>query len=380
MGDIFGRNALNYRHLRETHARDPDAVDLYLQDSAEFENRPVHDFNVQVQNRTLQNATTAETVGWMTDNLQAMKSVVDEVLYVRTRYPEYVPIKMDVDEGAESYQYRVMDGVGEATYLEEEGTTAQSATASVQTVPYQLFYGGIVADWHVRQVQKAMFGGVPLDRFTLEKATRSCINRIEGTLFNGSDTIGLDSGGVKGLINQTADANASIDSGNRVKIVDTGTNNYFSGSETGDQMAAKLNSWVSGFIEDTKTIIGDMLQDGMTLYLPVKQHGIVTTKRLPDINMTVWEYFSINNAWRNFTDQEVQLKHMVELTGASATAGQDRGILALNNEEVMEATISISPRVMHVEEHLYQILAPFEFAHSPLNVKRQAGMRYIDRV
>ena len=379
MADILGNSPLSYKHLKAAHEKSPDFLQSYLQNAAAKHGREPHNFNFDL--KQLENASTADTVGYMTDNFQTLQTVVDEVMYVENRFREYLPM-ITVPEGAESWKYRVMDGVGDAVYLEEEGSTAPDSTAALKTVAYNIYYGGAVASWTQRALQKSQHGGIAIDAETMKYAARSALNRMENTLFQGSTEIGETQNGVKGFVNLSAASDAAI-AGTQVKIVDVGSgvNNYFSGSSTGDEMAAKLNEWVSAFIEDTKTIIGRQISGGMTLYLPVKQHGIVTTKRLQDINMTVWQYFQTNNAWRNFTNEEIVLRDMIELDGAATSTGKtDRAILALNNVEIMESAVAIEPRVMHMESNLFTVRAPLEFAHSPLAVKRAAGIRYIDGV
>ena len=384
MADIFGKSALDYQHLRDAHDKSPEILTQYLENSARSIGNEPHNFNVRPID--LQNATVAETVGYMTDNLQALQDVVDEVLYVENRHMEYLPM-ITIPEGAETYRYRVLDKVGLAVYLEEEATTPPDATVSIKTVPYNIYYGGVQGTWTRRALAKSVYGGIALDDETIRAATKSAIDRIELTLFKGENTIGETATGEYGFTNLPAAANAAI-SGTSVRIVSTSADKLIStASNTNDEILDAMNGWLTGFIKDTNTIIGNQISGGLTFYFPTEAYNSVTTRRLRDTERSIWEYFQQNNTWRQRTGEEIMLREMIELNGdstnptASTTNRTERAIIALNNTDIMEWAMSVPPRVIEVAPaDGYTIRAPMEFAHSGLQVKRSAGIRYIDGV
>ncbi len=105
MADIFGRERNDYRHLRDLEQRSSQAtVTEYLTASAQAVGRSAHSFNALggVTHRAFEGE--AQVLGFLTNNLQAIQSVIDEVLYTEHRLPEFIPIISDVPEGATTYE------------------------------------------------------------------------------------------------------------------------------------------------------------------------------------------------------------------------------------------------------------------------------------
>ncbi len=362
MPDIFGREALDYRHLRDINSRGSEVLSAYLENQAQEPEGRRHDFNA-LNARRLDNAA-AEPIGYVTDNLQSIQSMIEEILYTDFRLDEFLPIITNIPEGASSYSYRITDAVGRGRFIDHDGTNAPSANVSLRTVPYSLEYAGIVPEWTRRDVQMAMFGGVALDTETVQAATTGAMDHIELVGLSGDAERGF-----KGLINQSTgtgkvprtDATATVD------------------SMSGDEIVDFLQGEVTKIVTSSEEVFGRSIRSGLCIYLPLEQGATVANKRLTDIDKTAWDYFAEHNLWFTYTGERPMLKLVAELDGAGAS-NADRMIVALKNERVMEMAMPISPRIIGTYDWGYTITTPMEYAISGLNLKRPAGVRYVDGV
>ena len=362
--DIFGREQNDYRHLRELEQRSGQAtVTEYLTAGAQAVGRTAHSFTALggVTHRAFEGE--AQVLGFLTNNLQAIQSVIDEILYTEHRLPEFIPIISDVPEGATSYAYRVVDHAGLGRFIDNDGDSAPSANAGVRLVPYPLEYAGIVPEWTIEDLRRAMFTGVALDSETVTAAIRGAMDHIE--------TVGLEgdaSRGFKGLTNLGTTGAGKVSRTNASTTIS---------ALTPDEMVKFLQAEVLKIITDTKEVFGRTLRSGLCIYLPIEQASAVTHTRLTDINESVWSYFEQHNAWYSYTGQMPMLKWLAELD-SSGSSSTDRMIVAVNDRRVMEMAMSIPPRVLTTLNKGYTVCSPIEYKISGLNVKRPSAIRYID--
>ena len=283
-----------------------------------------------------------------------------------------MPIFSDIAEGAQTYGYRIVDGVGDAGWIDNRGTGAGTARASQTLVAAPLRIGGVYAEWTREDLRASMMAGVPLDDWSIKFATRSCMYFIEGVGIKGDPNIPNSAG----LINQTTGT-----TGDTVRLHTLGASAGIN-DVNGDAMAKIVTDQVSALIADSAEIIGRNLTDAITVYLPIEQHNLITSTRLTDSpNLTAWEWAKKNNQFTNMTNKELELEMVAELKGAGVGSGVDRMIVGMKSREIMEFAQPISPRVLEVIPQGFSFQVPLEFKIGPsLNVKRPIGLRYVDNI
>ena len=371
MADIFGWRPQDYKYLRAAAAGKAAG----LPDCEQIVERVMerHDFQALQQRRRINMAGEPNVVGYLTDNLEAIQSQIEEVLYAEFRLDRYIPIVTDVPEGYLTYAYRVIDGRGDAGWIDNRGTGAGSTRASQRKVSYDLAVGGTYAEWTREDLRNSITAGVPLDDYVIKHATRACKDHIEIVGIEG-DQSGFYPD-FKGLINQTTGT-----TGDTVRLGTQGDNQTFN-DLTGDAMAQLIADDVSLLIEDSAEIIGRNITDGLTIYLPISQHHKLTTTRLPDSpNLTAWDWVKQNNQWTGLTNKALQLEMVKELKGAGVGSNIDRMIIGMNTREIMEMAQPIMPRVLEVINDGFSYRTPLEYKISGLNVKRPVGLRYRDKI
>ena len=364
MPDLFGQNITDYKHL----ARIKKAGLLDSHNSQLKARGRVHDFNAlptlsaPIAMPMQDVEANAQALQIVTNNFQAIQAQIEEILYGDFRLDEWFPLVTNIPEGARSYSYRVVNKYGAGKFIDNSGKSANSATVSLQNVPYSLEYGGIIPSWTLEDLRNAAYAGIALDNETIKAGTEGCMNHIEDI-----GIVGDTARGFTGLIN-----NASVTI-NAVSETIT--------SMTADENVAWVQSIVSAMIADTQEIFGRNIKTGMTLYLPVAQAGrLLTLKLATDASKSVWDYVKTANLWTHMTGQELKMAIVAELKDAAANGTDDRGILTFNHERVMEMAMPIQPRSTGVIQVAFGVEAPMEYKISGLNVKRPAAMAYYDAV
>lgn len=370
MPDIFGREIHDYTHLSMLQRRGmlDETLRLRAQEATYRSGHatPPHSFTTLGMNgMTSRDESNAQALGFLTNNLQAVQSGLDEIFYTQDRTAEMVPIISNIPEGAATYAYRVIDRAGRGRFIEFDGSTAPSANVSVRLVPYGLEYAGIVPEWTMEDLRRAMFTGVPLDGETMDAAARGAKDHIEEIAFKGDANRNF-----VGLTNLPTTGDRAVNHSNSTATID---------SMTGDDLVIFLQKQVTKLVEDTAEVFGRTIVGDMCIYLPISQATKVTNHRLTDINMSVWSYFENHNTWYSYTKRKPMLKWLSELKGAG-TSNSDRMIIALKDTKIMELAIPFYPRVLTTINKGFTVCAPMEYKMSGLNVKRPSSIYYTDRV
>ena len=376
MPDIFGRNLGDYSHLAMLQSR--GGLEAHQVAHEQQSGIPRHDFQALGAHRgQIHTAfeSNAQSVTFLTNNLQAIQNLIEETLYTEYRLPEFIPMVTDIPEGATTYAYRVLDRVGRGRFIEHDGTSAPSAGVGMRIVPYPLAYAGIVPQWTIEDLRQVMYAGIPLDSATVEAGTRGAMDHIELVGLTGDTDRDF-----KGLINLESAVNPG---GNQIKKTVLAQRNTFAGLSA-DAWIKQMQSYMTDIVERSAEVFGRQVRSGMCIYLPIQQGTSISETRISTLNnMSVWEYFKANNAWTTYTGEQPMLKLVAELKGAGDDIGgeaSDRMIVGINDRRVMEMAEPISPRIITTVNMGYCVMVPIEYKISGLNVKRPVGLQYVDGV
>ena len=362
MPDIFGYNPLDYQHHQVLQRA--DMLDSHLR-GLEAEYGQPHDFDVLTPRGIARAELNTQASGFMTANSTAIMSKIHEILYVVDRLEEFIPIERNIPEGAESYQYRVVDKTGKGQFITSVGSDVPPATVSQRPITIPLYYAGISAEWTLREVRAAMMQGFALRDQSLDAAVRGGYNQIEEVAFIGSDII--DAKGLTNLATGTGEVN---------RTAATATFDV----ATAEAIRTVINNAISRIIQNSKEIFGRNVQGTLNVALPVAQYDIVTTEPFGDnSDRSLWEYISMNNPWTFRTGDQVMLRSLQELEGAG-NGNTDRMVVYPASNLVMEMGMNISPRLIRIEERGYKFFAPIEYMFSGLHVFRPTVIEYVDGI
>ena len=373
MPDIFGRNPEDYEIVR--HRVREGTYDRALETNARMRPaaQPLHDFNAwgagvpQEHERATQDV---QAMGFLTNNMLAIQTMVDEIMYTAYRLPEFVHINTSIDEGATSYGIRVHDRTGRAARISAPGQDAPNATVAQALVTRPMFYYGLDAMWSLDELRGAMFGGMPLDTQSIDAAVQGSLETMEAVALTGG---GID--GVTGLINHSA---ATSPSGVQVNLQTQGNNMTFS-DLTSEQIRTLINTDISWVISNSAETLGRNIRMGMTVYLPGDQYDLLTTRYLGDnAERTIMRGLMEDNPWTHFTKgSPINIARMLELESANNPGSTtDQMVIGLMHERIGEIGVSIMPRVITILNKGRDFVAQVESKYSEYFFKRPNTVRY----
>ena len=385
MPDIFGRTAQDYQIVRAL--QEAELWDRYQQDGAVRRpaSTPTHDFNALQSGvpSAFERATEdAQAVGYLTNNMLAIQTMVDEVLYAAYRLPDFVHINTDIPEGARSYGVRVRDRRGRAQRISGPGFEAPSATRSEALKTVNIHWYGLDAEWSIDELRGAMMSGVPLDTESVEAAVTGTLETMEAVALTGGD---YDEH--PGLLNQPISGTDAV-----TRTVQDANATF--ADLTSVQIRNLINGRISNIIEITKEALGRTVTMGMTVYLPGPQYDLLTTRYIGDnAERTLMRSIIEDNPWTHFTNgSPLMIERVLELSGRGTNLGQggtvgagaavaaDRMVVALKHTRVAEIGVSIAPRVLRIMDRGRVVCAQVEAKFSPLFPKRPNTIHYVDAI
>ena len=370
MPDIFGRNPEDYqvvqarvedgtweRHQRSMADRRPMSM-------------PTHDFNAWgsgVPNELQRASEDQQALGFLTNNMLAIQTMIDEIMYTAYRLPEFVYINTNVAEGATSYGVRVLNRRGQAIRVSAPGDDVPNATVSQALVTVPMFYYGLDAMWTIDELRGAMMGGLPLDSQSIDAAVMGSLESMEEVALTGggyADTTGL--------INHpsgTAD--------NQVRLETQGASATFL-DLTAEQLRTAINTDISWVIENSAETLGRNINTGLTVYLPGDQYDLLTTRYLGDnAERTIMRGLMEDNPWTHFAGTPINISRMLELDAArNPGSTTDQMVVGLKHQRVAEMGVSIMPRVITILNQGRNMVAQVESKYSDLFFKRPETVRY----
>ena len=375
MPDIFGREAHDYTLVRDL--QEAGQWDAYQRSQAQRRNAsvPRHDFNALgsgVPNEYHRSGDDAQAIGFLTNNMLAIQTMVDEVLYTAYRLPMFVSLDMSVPEGAQSYGIRVRDHTGRAERVTGPGYDAPSATSSedIETIP--MHYYGLDATWAIDELRGAMMAGHALDTESIEAAVTGSLKTMEA--------VGLTGGGytgATGLLNLDA---AASPTGDQVNLSTQGASMTFSDVMPVD-IRNLINGEISAIISGSMETLGRNINQGMTVYLPGEQYDLLTTRYIGDnAENTLLRSIKRDNPWTEFAGTPLNVERVIELEGRGVGTNVDRMVVALKHPRVAKMAVSIEPRVLSIKDKGRVICAQVESKFSELFLLRPIGVRYTDAI
>ena len=372
MPDIFGNMPEDYTYRQDLE--EAGTLERYEQDLAA--NNPAaaprHDFNALgaglggVDSAYHRAAQDAQVYGYLTNNMLAIQSMVDEIMYTSYRLPRFVSINSSVPEGARQYGVRVRQRKGRAARISAPGFEAPSATLSEGLTTQDIHWYGLDAEWSIDELRAAMMNGIPLDTETVDDAVTGTLETMEA--------VALTGGGYAepGLLNlPVADVTRTTQ----------GANMTFA-ELTSVAIRNLINGRISNVIEITAETLGRNISTGMTVYLPGVQYDLLTTRYIGDnAERTLMASIMADNPWTHFTGNPIMIERVLELDSArNPGSTTDRMIVALKHPRVAEIGISIPPRVIRIMDKGRVYCAQVEAKFSPLFVKRPNTIHYVDAI
>lgn len=219
----------------------------------------------------------AASNGWRLDanetavfarQLEDIDAQLYRVVYPQLKGTALVPVKTDIDPGAEEYTYRVMDYAGQSKPIANYADDLPRVDVQGKEVTTKLFSHGAAYGYSLQDLRRSRMTGLGLDS-ERAMACREVIARKNDTIIaTGDSTVGLT-----GFLNNA-----------NVSLVSPATGTW--SSATAEQIADDLFKIERAIIADSK---GVEMPD--TVVLPPSLFALASTKRLSNTTTTAMEFF-----------------------------------------------------------------------------------------
>jgi len=197
---------------------------------------------------------------------------IDAELY-RVQYPELrgaqiVPVRTAINEGADEYTYRILDGAGVSRIIATYAEDLPRVDVQGREVTAKIFGHGASFGYNVQDFRRARMTGLPLDTERAELARETIARKNDEIIAKGEADVG-----VTGFYNNA-----------NVALVTPITGNWL--LATADQIVDDLLKIERAIIVDSNAV-----ESPDTVVLSPGQFALANTKRLANTETTALEFF-----------------------------------------------------------------------------------------
>ena len=180
------------------------------------------------------------------------------------------------------------------------------------------------------------------------------------------DAVALNGGGYQGATGLLNHPIASPTPAEDRAVSSNATKTF--ATATTEEIRTMINNEISSLISESKEVVGRILTEGMTVYLPIAQYSLMSDKYVMNTDKSLMKSMMDDNPWTTFTGMPLNFVQVAEL--------DDKMIVSLKSSRVCEMGVSIMPRVVKVMDAGRWFKVQTESKFSELFVKRPNLIRY----
>ncbi|MCB1423158.1 MAG: DUF2184 domain-containing protein [Nitratireductor sp.] len=287
---------------------------------------------------------------------------VYEKKYPEITYTRFIPIDYSTPEFAASVTYFSYDGTGKAKWINTRADDVPYANANLAKYEIQIAEGAMGYDYTLFEIGRARWLGVNLAAMNAMYARRAYEEMCEEVGYFGNEAKGF-----YGLINYPGITKVAAPN----NAADTSA---LWADKNADEILLDVNNALLGVYVDSLTI-----EMADTILLPHAQLVALTTRRIPDTQMSIIEFLEKNNVYTRETGRKLTIKALRQLTGAG-DGGTDRMVAYKRDEEVLSMHIPMAFRFLPTQFEGLQFKNPGIFRIGGLDVRRPGSVRYVDGI
>lgn len=282
-------------------------------------------------------------------SLESLISEVFEIKYPEFKWSQFIPVRSGVDEGAESFVYRIYDQSGLAEFVDDGADDLPEASleGAEQIKPIRSL--GAAFGWTIQDIRAAALGRVPLDRMKADTARRMIERKIEEIMATGDTARGIE-----GFVNNSLMTGVSPTTG-------TWT------SATGEQILTDINKLVNQVVTDSKeTFLPD------TLLLPSNRFSLVATKPYSSQDP--------RSVLKAFLDNSPYIRTVESWHYLDSVGGAVRAIAYKRDPMVVDAVVPIPFEVLPMQAKNLRQVFPCHARVGGATVRYPVAVRYMDGI
>lgn len=367
--DCFGRRPQDYDHFRPLI--EGQLLEGHLLGRAEEYSRrkhqkfQPHNFNFDweaIRSLKLEDSS-APIYSYVRESTEAINSMVKEIMYRNELYKMFLPIHRDVDEGDQSYSYRVIDRRGKASWVDTRGSVVGSVRVTQSKFSAPLKQAGELIEMSDENARIAIKSGILIDQELMKAAVQAILNKQ-----NEVALLGDTEWGWKGLVNWPTTG------ANKVARFDVGKT--FEDS-SGEEIRKTIADAIGRLITDSKEVIPKQITGQLCVILTPGAFNRLTEPLGDNKDHSIEEFLAMNNAWSRRTKRPIQFESLQELVGAGQ-GGRDRMAIGIKDKEVVEFPMAIEGRALRTIEKEFGYTIPLESKFGGVWITRPFGWTYGD--
>ena len=286
--------------------------------------------------------------------LEKLRSKVYEVRYPDLVARSLIPDSPDpAQDGDEKIRYRQEDIFGEMKSISKKAHDVPLVEVKGEEFEQKIQDYGLGFKISLGEARKAARLGMDLNSKQALAARKLSERKVDEILALGDAKAGL-----KGLLNHSAVTAADV--------VNGGSGTAWT-TKTAEQILEDMNEPVRAIQLATKGIFG---MGGLTMLLPNEQYTLIAQKRVPDLNMTVLQFFLSSNKF--VTD----IVPWWRLDSAASGLASDRMVVYPRDPEVLTKEIPSEFEFLAPQEKGYNVYVPGRLVCAGVIVTQPKAMVY----
>lgn len=229
-------------------------------------------------------------------------------------YQELCPVDATAPEYAPSVIRYYDDMIGNAEWVAGGASDVANADSQREQDSQSIYMAGIGYEYTLEEIGVAQQVGYPLNTRKASAARRGYEQFMQNLAFLGDSRVGFT-----GMLN-----NGSVNAAD--VALNAGTTSRLWANKTADEILADLNEPINATYSGSK-----MIERANTLLLPPSAMTEAATKRIPDTNTTVLEFFKRTNTYTAETGQSLTVRGVNQLE--TAGSGGTRRLMAYRRDD-----------------------------------------------
>lgn len=307
--------------------------------------------------------TMDDGIAFYISQLAGLESKIYEAKYTNINFAELVPIKADVPEWADTWEYLSYDAVTLGKFIGSSADDLAKVSFSANKSIVPIGYAGISYDYSLDELRKSQQMRMPIDATKAKIAFRGSQEHTQKVAYFGDAARKMT-----GLFN-----NANL-------ALDNSTTNW--ATATGQEIVKDMNS------------LGvKVWNDSANVHVP--NIWVIDSARFAQISeqrmdagtdTTVLEFFLKNNIYTSLTGQTPRVVPRLQLTAAELVKGgvsngsKDRMMAYEMNNENLEMANPIPFRPLPPQSQGLNVYVPCEYSLSGVEIRFPFSGAYRDHV
>ena len=260
-----------------------------------------------------------------------------------------MPVRTAINEGAEEYTYRVLDGVGVSRIIANYAEDLPRVDVQGKEVTTKLFGHGASYGYSIQDMRRARMSGLPLDAERAELAREVIARKNDEIIASGESSISIT-----GFYNNSG-----------VSLVTPTTGTWL--TATADQIVDDLLKLERAIIVDSNAV-----ESPDTVVLSPSQFALANTKRLSNTETTALEFFLRKS--QGVKNAEVWAR------GEAANAGGNGPRIAMGKKDpkVLQALLPLEFYQMAPEQRGLGFVINCDSRAGGVIFRRPKAWRYMD--